>query len=248
MAAPLLLLWVSSARAVKEALNVHRKHHRRLLAAVLGGLIALALSVSPAAARQGEESFRYRWQLKNFVGAIAGLFLPNQGEGALTIERQPNGNLKTELYITSPKSREGEYWRYGSEIDPDTLNAVRAWTSYKFRGEEKSRSESVARRGVQDVASGIYSIRRDPPEKPRKMEIWSDGKVYPVVVHPLGAEWRQLPGGKVLARHYSVRGAPTAGRRWKGKLDIWLSADEAATPVEIRLSRNLADVHLVLME
>ncbi len=226
---------------------MHRKHHRPLRAA-LAAPIALALAVSPAAARQEhDETFRYRWQLKNLVGTIAGLFLPNQGEGSLTIEQQANGNLRTELYITSPKSREGEYWRYGSEIDPDTLNAVRAWTSYKFRGEEKSRSESVARQGVQDVASGIYSIRRDPPEKPRQMEIWSDGKVYPVVVHPLGAEWRQLPGGKVLTRHYSVRGVPAAGRRWKGKLDIWLAADEAATPVEIRLSRNLADVHLVLL-
>jgi hypothetical protein len=223
---------------------------RRPLGAALGVLILLSLGVSPARAReQRDEEFRYRWQLKNLVGVVAGLFLPNQGEGSLTIATQQNGNLKTELYITSPKSREGEYWRYGSEIDPDTLRAVKAWTSYTFRGETKSRSEQIEKQGVLDIASGIYSIRRDPPARPRRMEIWSDGKVYPVVVVPLGEEMRRLPAGQVRARHYSIRGVAVRGqRRWKGKLDLWLAADEAATPVEIRLSRNLADVHLVLLE
>ncbi len=222
--------------------------HRRPLRAALGVLIVLSLPVSPAGARSHDEEFRYRWQLKNFVGAVAGLFLPNQGEGSLTFATQQNGNLKTELYITSPKSREGEYWRYGSEIDPESLRAVKAWTSYMWRGESKSRSEKIEQKGVLDIASGIYSIRRDPPPKPRRMEIWSDGKVYPVVVVPLGEELRRLPSGQVRASHYSIRGVDAPGRRrWKGKLDLWLAADEGAKPVEIRLSRNLADVHLVLL-
>jgi hypothetical protein len=98
------------------------------------------------------------------------------------------------------------------------------------------------------VASGIYSIRQDPPDKPRRMEIWSDGKIYPVVVIPLGTEHRKMKGGKKIAvRHYSIRGVEVPGRRkWKGKLDLWLAKDEAATPVEILISRNLADVHLEL--
>jgi hypothetical protein len=80
------------------------------------------------------------------------------------------------------------------------------------------------------------------------MEIWSDGKVYPVVVIPLGVETRKLRGGKkVDVRHYSIRGIDVPGRRkWKGKLDLWLARDEAATPVEIVISRNLADVHMEL--
>ena len=107
---------------------------------------------------------------------------------------------------------------------------------------------AIRQKDVLDIASGIYSIRRNPPAKPRRMEIWSDGRVYQVVVTPGGEEMRQLPGGAVKARHYTIRGVPGAGRRWKGKLDLWLATDEAATPVEIRISRNLADVHLQLVE
>lgn len=215
---------------------------------LLGALTLLLLAAPPAGARDHlNEEFRYRWQLKNVMGAVAGIFLPNSGEGSLSFKTQGNGNLRTELLITSPKSKEGEYWRYGSEIDPESLRALRAWSDYAFRGEKKSRSERLERKGVLDIASGIYSIRRDPPKKSRRMEIWSDGKVYPVVVVPLGEEVRRLPGGAVRARHYSIRGVPGAGRRWKGKLDLWLAADQAATPVEIRISRNLADVHLQLV-
>lgn len=210
--------------------------------------VGLLLAASPVGAREHlNEEFRYRWQLKNVMGAVAGIFLPNSGEGSLSFKTQSNGNLKTELLITSPKSKEGEYWRYGSEIDPGSLRALRAWSDYTFRGEKKSRSERLERKDVLDIASGIYSIRRDPPTASRRMQIWSDGKVYPVVVVPLGEETRRLPSGAVRARHYSIRGVPGAGRRWKGKLDLWLAADEAATPVEIRISRNLADVQLQLV-
>jgi hypothetical protein len=69
-----------------------------------------------------------------------------------------------------------------------------------------------------------------------------------VIVIPLGAETRRLQDGrKVEVRHFSIRGIDTPDRdKWKGKLDLWLARDEAATPVEILLSRNLADVHLEL--
>jgi Protein of unknown function (DUF3108) len=101
---------------------------------------------------------------------------------------------------------------------------------------------------VLDVASGIYAIRQNPPEKPRRMEIWSDGKIYPVVVIPLGIDKRKMRDGKRLdVRHYSIRGIQIPNRRkWKGKLDLWLARDEGATPVEIQISRNLADVHMEL--
>jgi hypothetical protein len=215
-----------------------------------GALSVLLVTAGPVAgqAEKRNEEFRYHWQLKNFVGAVAGLFLPNQGEGSLTFTRT-NGHLTSELLITSSQSRQGEYFRYGSEVDTQTLQPIRAWSSYQWRGETKSKNEAIDRDGVLDVASGIYSIRRDPPVKPRRMEIWSEGKIYPVVVVPLGLEQRKLSGGKkVAARHYSIRGVTLPDRRrWKGKLDLWLANDEVATPVEILISRNLADVRLELM-
>lgn len=193
------------------------------------------------------EEFRYRWQLSNLMGAVAGLFFPRQGEGSLTFMRT-NGHLKSELTITSPQSKQEGYFRYGSEIDVRTLQPIRAWSSYSWRGESKSKNEEVSKDGVLDVAAGIYAIRSDPPTKSRKMQIWSDGKIYPVVVIPMGIEMRQLPHGKVAARHYSIRGVNIRGqRKWKGKLDLWLATDAAATPVEILISRNMADVRMELM-
>ncbi len=192
------------------------------------------------------EEFRYRWQLKNFLGAMAGLFLPNQGDGSLTFHRT-NGHLKSELTITSEQSKDG-FFRYGSEIEVATLRPIRAWSSYSWRGETKSKNEPVDKSGVLDVAAGIYAIRSDPPVRSRRMQIWSDGKIYPVVVIPLGTETRRLRSGRVKARHYSIRGVDVPGeRRWKGKLDLWLTSDGKATPVEILISRNLADVHLELV-
>lgn len=223
------------------------RNRRFVLAAALAALL-LPARAGFSQAGPADEQFRYRWQLRNFVGSIAGLFLPNQGEGELTFKRQ-NGHLKSELLITSPSSKNGEYFRYGSMMDVRTLQPIRAWSAYSWRGESKEKTSEIETDGVLDVASGIYAIRNDPPTKTRRMEIWSDGKVYPVVVIPLGSDRRKIGtrNQKVDTRHYSIRGIDVPGRRkWKGKLDLWLAKDEAATPVEILISRNLADVHLEL--
>lgn len=220
---------------------------RKIVPAVLAAVLLLPSAGFAVENRPASEEFKYRWQLRNFMGAVAGLFLPKQGEGSLTFKRT-NGHLKSELTITSPQSKKEGYFRYGSEVDIRTLQPIRAWSSYSWRGESKSKNEAVDQDGVLDVAAGIYAIRNDPPEKPRRMEIWSDGKIYPVVVVPLGLESRKLPHGKVQARHFSIRGVDLPGqRRWKGKLDLWLTADAAATPVEIVISRNMADVRMELM-
>ena len=241
-----------------------KRHFGTLLLAALafGALAVLAALAAPAplgaqpattataataaitAAGPRDEEFHYRWELGNLMGNFAGLFLPDRGEGALTFKNEGNGNLRSELVITSP-GHAGEYWRYGAVIDPRRLQPIRAWSSYLWRGKSKSKSEEISQQGVMDVVSGIYAIRQDPPEKPRRMEIWSDGRIYPVVVTPLGIENRKLPQGTVRARHFSIRGVNQPGaKRWKGKLDLWLTPDEWATPVEILISRNLADVRL----
>jgi hypothetical protein len=223
--------------------------------ALLAGGLLLAISAAgvPAAraadpAKLQNEEFQYRWQLRNLLGTIAGLFLPNHGEGSLTFKTMSNGHLQSELTITSDVARQGEYFRYGSEMDPATLQPIRAWSSYSWRGETKSKSSAIDQTGVLDIASGIYSIRQNPPLKPRRMEIWSDGTIYPVIVLPMGTETRQMQGGrKIEVRHFSIRGIDVPDRgKWKGKLDLWLERDETSTPVEIVLSRNLADVRLEL--
>ncbi|HEY0514506.1 MAG TPA: DUF3108 domain-containing protein [Thermoanaerobaculia bacterium] len=213
-------------------------------------LLLGVLAVGPAAFGQSPpqgEDFQYSWQLRNFLGTLVGLFLPNHGDGSLSFTPTGNGHLRSELNITSSVAKQGEYFRYGSEIDTRTLQPIRVWSSYSWRGEVKSKDEPIDQSGVLDIAAGIYAIRRSPPDKPRRMEIWSDGKVYPVVVLPLGTESRQVGNRRLNLRHFSIRGVDAPGRdHWKGKLDLWLSRDEVATPVEILLSRNLADVHMEL--
>jgi Protein of unknown function (DUF3108) len=222
----------------------------RTAALALAGLLALGALPLAGQPQPLDEEFRYRWQLRNIGGFVAGLFLPRQGEGALTFETQANGDLRSELLITSKEGGKGEYWRYGALIDPARLQPLRAWSSYNWRGESKSKNGEITTIGVMDVVSGIYAIRRDPPVRTRRMEIWSDGRIYPVDVVPLGLEQRTLPGGRrVTARHFSIRAAEATGdrKRWKGKLDLWFTPDAAATPVEIQISRNLADVRLQLL-
>jgi hypothetical protein len=217
------------------------------LAFVVALVATLALPAAGWAAPPGDEAFHYRWSLRNFVGVIAGLFLPRQGDGELTSKMQPNGHLTSELTITSG-GHEGEYWRYGAEIDLEHLQPLRAWSSYVWRGRSKSKNSDIDQKGVMDIVSGIYSIRHDPPTRSRRLAIWSDGDIYDVVVIPRGTEQRTLADGTAVAtRHYAIRGVDLPGKdEWKGKIDLWLALDDAATPVVIQISRALADVRLDL--
>lgn len=225
--------------------QVRKKSTVLALALALAG--SLALPAAGRAAAPGDEDFHYRWSLRNFVGVIAGLFFPRQGDGQLTSKMQPNGHLTSELVITS-SGHEGEYWRYGAEIDPEHLQPIRAWSSYAWRGKQKSKNSDIDQRGVMDIVSGIYSIRKDPPAKNRRMSIWSDGDLYDVVVLPKGLERRSLvDGSSVETRHYAIRGVDLPGKdEWTGKIDLWLALDDVSTPVVIQISRNLADVRLEL--
>lgn len=222
---------------------------KSLLAAVLAALFLVA---AIPAVRADEplvktEEFHYRWRLQGLVGVLAGLFMPRQGDGSLVFSPGENGHLVSELLVTSEKSESGEFWRYGSEVDLAAHQAVEAWSSYKWRGKSRSKKQRVEQKGVLDIVAGIYVLRQDPPELPRKMKIWSDGKIYPVLVIPKGEETRRIGGKKIATLHLVVKGIETeARRRWKGSLELWLARDEARTPVEIRIQRSLADLDLEL--
>jgi len=230
---------------------MHHRHEPSRAAAVLVAILwilpAVGRAAEPAApAPPPNEEFHYRWSLHNFLGTLAGLFRPNHGDGELTFKTDDNGHLKSELMITSPAAG-GDFWRYGAEIDAARLQPLRAWSSYRWRGKAKSENQEITQQGVIDIVSAIYSIRNDPPDRPRRLSIWSDEKVYPVLISPRGRERRTLPAGTVDTRHYAIRGIDTGeGRFWKGKVDLWLATDPAATPVVIQISRSLADVRLQL--
>jgi hypothetical protein len=157
------------------------------------------------------------------------------------------GGFVTELEITSPQSKRGEYFLYGSETRADG-SITEAWSSYRWRDEEKSRRERVDKPDVVDVAAGIRVIRERQPQSRMQMRIWSDGKVYPVVVEQLGTVDVKVPAGTFRADHYRVRGQRVSGERfWKGGLDLWLAQDDARTPVAIQVERGFANVRLELL-
>ncbi len=202
--------------------------------AALVRLSILLVLFAGAGAARADETLYYHWHLEGFLGALASLFFPAGGEGELSLHAKPDGRLESELLVTSREAKSGEYFRYGAEWEPATGRAVRAWSSYRWRGEEKARKSKVDQVGVVDIVSAIYVLRNDPPKVARRLEIWSDGRLYPVVVIPRGGATVQVEGHDVHTRHYSVRGIDLPDRRlWKGQFDLWIADDEAATPVEI---------------
>ncbi|HLX08453.1 MAG TPA: DUF3108 domain-containing protein [Thermoanaerobaculia bacterium] len=223
---------------------------RRVTAAA--GFACALLLVSPGsragAVEGGDEDFHYHWRLGNVVGVVLSLFLPHQGDGELAFKMQKDGHLRGELMITSPDSKTGEFWRYGSEIDPHTLQPIRVWSSFFWRGRSKSTKDEIEQKGVFDISCAIYALRHEPFQKPRDMEIWSDGKIYPVTVVPMGEEIRTVSNQRVGTRHFAIRGRDLPDRRkWTANVDFWLAKDPAATPVQIQISRRLADVTLDLL-
>jgi hypothetical protein len=207
---------------------------------------ALLVPLAGAAPAGAIESLDYHWSLRGFLGRLAGVVVPHEGRGQLRSRPNEGGRI-TELEITSAEAGRGEFFRYGGEMRADGTT-TQAWSSYRWRGEEKSHRDPVAEAGVVDVASGIHLIRQRQPNGPLHLRIWSDGRVYPVVVDRVATEPITVPAGNFVADHYRIRGVKTSGQRyWKGGLDLWLAKDELATPVRIQVERGFANVRLELL-
>jgi hypothetical protein len=211
----------------------HSRRPKLSWSLVLLGLVAGSEPV------RAEETLRYRWRLDGFVGSLATIFVPGGGDGVLTVAPLAGGVVRSELLVTSTESRSGEYFLYGAEWEPSSGKTLRAWSDQVWRGEKKSKRAEVSEPRVIDVVSGIELLRRDPPGMPRPLEIWSDGRLYPVIVLPRGTERRKLEGKEVATRHFHIRGVKVGDRKyWKGELDLWIADDARATPVEIQLEKK----------
>jgi hypothetical protein len=206
-------------------------------------------SVVEPAETIGEEVLRYRWHLGGLLGNVASLFIPGEGDGQLTTTRFSDASLKTELHITSTKSKKGDFWRYGSAFELEPYRALRAWSSYLFRGKSKDKAAELEEQDVIDVASAIYLLRQDPPISSRRMTIWSDGKIYPVEVRPGDRGVRTVADQELVVRDYLIQGVMLEGSGfWKDEMYLVLAEDDATTPVEIFLKRGMANVKLLLVD
>jgi len=207
--------------------------------AVAGGL------GSPAAA--GVEELDYDWKLKGFGGVFVGLFFPDSGDASLVTETGPGESFTTVLELTSPH-REGEFYRYGSEIGTAGL-PVRVWSAYQFRGKAKHKERAVDEDEVFDFASAIQMLRRERPVAVRYVRLWSDGREYPLTVTPGEEELVECGGRSWTTRRYKIVGRKVDGEKfWKGRFQIWLADDENATPVRIMADKGMLTVRLELID
>ncbi len=151
------------------------------------------------------------------------------------------------LELTSPH-REGEYYRYGSEIGT-TGRPVRVWSSYNFRGKSKLRERDMEEEEVLDFASAIHMLRRERPAQVRYLRLWSDGREYPLTVSPSDEELVDCGGRSWTTRRYVIEGRKVEGEKfWKGRFSIWIADDDEATPVRIVGEKGLLTVRLELTE
>jgi hypothetical protein len=192
------------------------------------------------------EQLQYRWKLSGFKGIVARLFVPGTGDGTLTTGEDESGSLVSELRISSTSARTGDYWLYGSQIDAGSRRTVRAWSAQQFRGKSREKESELGSDDVVDLASSIFFLRRELPEEPTEAHIWSGGRIYRVAVKPNGLGARLIEGRPVRTRSYTLKGVGQP--LWRGRLDLVLAEDEAATPLEIAVARDGMRVHLELVD
>ena len=79
--------------------------------------------------------------------------------------------------------------------------------------------------------------------------IWSSGRLNPIMIRPGrrgSALWR---GRRVATRSYSIRGISKPGQpKWEGKMDLVLTDDERAVPLEIMVVRKGLRIRLEVIE
>ena len=223
-------------------------------------LTALSIPAAPAAADPIDssrtflngETLRYRWRLRGVGGIIATLVptYPSAGYGVLQSTAGGTGRLVSEFRATPEKASTGQHWVFRSELDLASSRTLRVEERWAFRGKSRETRHELASQPGIDMLSELQLLRISPPQAPCHHSIWSDGKLYRVLVTPDRqpvARW--IADRRIALRRVSVRGVRAPGEPfWKGVGEIWFTEDGRALPVEIRLRRKFGQLRLVLLE
>lgn len=229
---------------------------------------------APCTDRDTEE-FNYSWRLRGGLAWIAGLRFPTSGVGALRtgVPGVGNRDIDSELVIRPSKGRSG-FYIYQSQIDTAGQKTLMTYHGYSWGDRERKertffdyvkrlarirkettdeavehRVKPIPHKDMRDILTGIYFLRRNAStlEQPLTSEIYSDGRVYPVVFKPGDRHSFIVAGEKVEARAYDIEAAPgETSKKWPGGLRVWLSDDPRHVPVRIEIRKNFASLQLDL--
>jgi hypothetical protein len=220
--------------------------------------------------RQPKEDLRYSWRLKGPLAWIAGIAFPTSGNGSLKTNSPSENLLDTELVISGAEN-EG-FYIYQSRIQESDARTVTSYHGYAWRDKRRSertlfdyvkrlvriRKENTERiedrvkplpqTAVRDVLTGIYFLRQNAAKisTPVTSEIYSEGKMYPVVFKPLGTENISYKGMNLGTHKFEITAAPGLEKKWPGGVKVWLADDEAHTPLRIEIKRDYAALQLDL--
>jgi hypothetical protein len=243
-----------------------------MLRKAIRGALILVLLTTGTVAQATQEHYRYSWRLRGGLAWIAKLAFPTSGVGELKNVPRQGKALESQLLITSPGSRDG-YYLYRSEIDQGTHRTLMSYHAYAWGSKSKNertlfdydrlqahireedekqvenRVKPLPGRDMRDVLTGIHYLRHnaDRINAPLRADIYSDGKLYPVVFKPAERLNYSLNGQSVPARSFVITAAPgAAAKKWPGGIKVWLSEDDRRVPLRIEINRGLASLQLDL--
>ena len=211
-------------------------------------LVTDPIRAAAAAARMNGEVYHMQWKLGGFLGALAGLFVPNAGDALLTIVPAGGNRREVQVLITAPR-RDGEYFVYGAAIDEETESTKEIWSSYYYGDGGREREQEIEQENVIDFASAIYHLRKNPPHETVRLTIWNQGTTYPVQVRPLKPGRRKISGTKTEAQGYEISGVRVDGKpAFKETFTLYFSRDGKSIPLEITGKRGWVKLRIQLVE
>lgn len=219
-----------------------------------------------------DEDVLYTWRLRGALAWIAGIAFPTSGTAELTTARnERTDRIDTDLMIKGPGARP-DFYRYGSEIEPDAVRTVMSFHSYSWGKKQKeertlldykrkvattvkkssktdevrTKTEAIPPRDLRDILTGIYYLRINAPAitRPIATEIYSDGTLYPVMYEPLGKTKRKIGGKLIETVGFEITARPGDENKWPGGVEVWLTTDSRALPVKIVINQTFASMEL----
>lgn len=229
--------------------------------------VLMTLALLPAATAGADETLRYEWRLRSPFSWIARLKFPTSGVGELRTTTA-GAAVESSLRVNAGGR---DYFEYRSTMDRDVKRTLTSRSGYAFgskrelketvydyaagvartadrdNGTTETRTRPLPQDAARDALTIIAYLRQNAESirSPQTTEVFSDGKRYPVAIHPKGTRTYDWNGRQVAAAVFEV--VPT-GQKKDGGFTLWLSNDERRLPLRIVLQQKYGSVDLRLRQ